>query len=179
MPLLPPLEPLADNADPWVQVVVKLAEKIQNTTLSFHKYLIAQGYQAPKIFTRFGLSAKEPMLNVTRDQWPAVVLDAYNTDFVEDHGAGDERWFWSVALRFMVEIQARDARVATRATHELIRTIFHKYRSFGPTDSLDVPGLAKYTIEGNLSPTFFGNAGVFSAETRFVLKFVLSETVLG
>lgn len=179
MPLWPALEPLDDDADGWVNVVSKLKDKIQDTTLSFHKYLVGKGYPAPNVFARFGPSVVEPVFDPPLDLCPAVVIDAYDTDFVEDHGAGDERWFFSLAVVFKVEVRDQDVRVPIRATHELVRTIFHRWRALGPADALDVRGLGNYEVQGNLSPKFFQGAGILTAKTAFTLRFTLSETILG
>lgn len=179
MPLYPPLEPLADSADAWVLVVEKLRDKIKDPTLSFYKYLVAKGYTIPKVYERWGPSATQPMLDPPLSECPAVTLDAYNTDFVDDRGSGDERWFFSVAVAFKIEVKNQDARVPIRATHELLRTIFHKWRGLGPSDPMFVPGLANYEIEGNIAPTYFSGGGILTARTRFGLRFTFSETILG
>lgn len=176
------LEPYAKGDDPLVRLVETLHGKIADENLSFHKYLVREGYPPPNVSSHFGSDDEVVIHRPVLSQSPAVVLNVVPTEPVQDRGAGDERHSFSVGVDFLLDLSIHlgDERVGIEAVHELIRTIFAGFRA-GVLDPLQAIGILwRYEIVGDITPAIASpSKGIYSAESFFLIKFTFNEKVLG
>ena len=175
------LEPLADGADPWVIALERLEAKIKATNLSFYKYCVAKFGRGPKVLAHKGAGADSAVYEPSIDDCPAVVLETTSAAPPTDHGAGAERWQFTVMLYFKCFVRDGDQRKMISAFHELIRTVFRSWRATPALDELStIPGCGYHFISGDLTPEFSrpGTGGLVG-KAAFAVQFTFSEIVLG
>ena len=169
------LEPLSE--DPWGLIVDTLKTKIENSDLSFVKYLDSIGLNDLNVYHQRapGKFGWDPPIS----KCPAIILLASAFPSVDDRGAGDERWYFSVTVLFKMPVR-RDAQEAFQACHELIRTIFAGWRP-GTLDPLStIDGVGAYAIDGNIAPDIADpESGRGVARLAFDLRFRLNQQILG
>lgn len=174
------LDPLADEDDRWLMAIDRLAAKLRNPDLSFHKYLVANGFEAPNVFEHRGVNFGDQLWDPPLDLCPAVVILATPSSPPQDRGAGDERWYFNVLVNFKIWVKDSDQKKALRAYHELIRTIFAGWRP-GTLDPLStIPGVGYHAITSDLSVVLLtAQSGGQVGRASFVLQFSIHERILG
>jgi hypothetical protein len=175
------LEPLADNADPWVIALERLEAKILDTNLSFYKVCVTKFGRGPRVYAHKGAGPEAEVYDPDVDKCPAVVLETTNPGQMEDHGAGAERWPFTVMLYFKAFAKDGDQRVILRAFHELIRTVFVGWRT-GTMDPLStIPGGTGYgPMPGDLTPEISRpSTGLLCGRGAFAVRFSFTENILG
>lgn len=178
MPLT--LEPLQDSEDKWVLALERLSAKIKDPNLSFHKYLVAKGFPAPNVFDHTATGVGDQVFDPPRDLCPAVVLYTTPTLPGEDRGAGNERWYFDVGILFKIFVPEKDQRIAIRAMHELIRTVFAGWRT-GTLDPLStIPGVGYQNLTQDVAPVFMQpSVGSSIGRATMTLRFSFAEAIYG
>jgi hypothetical protein len=173
-------EPVASGQDPFNLIVAALESKLGDTNLSFCKFLTAQGTPLKNIYTQRGSGGSKNAWDPVLSKCPAIILLASAFPSGEDHGIGDERWFFSVTVMFKMRLDSQDATPAFQASYELLRTIFAGWR----TPQLDpigsIPGLCDYEIDGNVTPHIADeDSGRAVAKLAFDVRFRFNKNILG
>jgi hypothetical protein len=172
------LEPL--TTDPWSAIVEAVADKIENTDLSFYKYLESIGTPLRTVYTQTDPGGDKNMWDPPLSKCPAVVLLSSAFPPVEDHGIGDERWWFSVTIYFKMRLPEKDASKGFQACHELLRTLFAGWRQSQLDPLQQITGVRDYAVEGNVTPDIATpESGKAVAQVVFDLKFRLAESILG
>lgn len=175
------LEPLTVGEDPWSKIVTTLGAKIASEDLSLHKYLNSLGLPDITVFDQTGELSGSNVWEPTADQCPAIVLLVEPHPAVDDDGAGAENWFVDVSVDFKMNLREADATVGFQAAYELIRTIFAGWRPGLADDPLSaLPAVSNYQIVGEVIPHISaGSHGRWTGRCFFVLRFTISDTILG
>lgn len=178
MPLT--LEPLADGTDGWVLALERLAEKIKDPNLSFYKYCMTAFGKAPKTFALEEPGPNAMVFDPQPSDCPAVVLDIQNPGNPEDHGAGAERWPFTVGVYFKAFAKDGNKKALLSAWHELIRTVFCGWRQ-GQLDILSsIAGGGYSLLPTDLTPEISRpQTGMLMARAGFAVRFLFAETILG
>jgi hypothetical protein len=178
MPLT--LAPLNDAADPWVMALERLETKIKDTNLSFSQYCVTAFGKQPKVFALAAPGADAMVADPSLDDCPAVVLDIAPTGQPEDHGAGGERWPFTIGVYFKGFATDGNKKKLLRAFHELIRTVFCGWRT-GTLDPLSTIGTGNYyMIPSDITPQIATPAvGLLVGRGAFGVRFTFAENILG
>ena len=172
------LDPLTTDA--WGQIIDVLKSKIENPNLSFVKYLNSIGMPLRKVYTQKEPDGSGNGWDPNLSRCPAVTLLASAFPFADDHGAGDERWYFSVTVMFKMQVRRGDASEAFQASHELLRTIWAGWRPGNEDPFSAIRGIHSYRVEGNVTPHIADDsAGREAARVAFDVRFRLAETILG
>lgn len=175
------LDPIAGDS-PFALLLVGLRNKIEDTNLSFQKFLAAEGQAAVTVFDQTseddGRQAYDPPLSMC----PAVVLVGGITPPGEDRGRGNEKWFYEIAVMLKMEAVDKDVRMPLNAFWELIRTCAvgvkqpQNDQHLGPSA---IPSIADYGFGSQITPPQTdARDGFRAARGHFILRFRLSDTVL-
>lgn len=174
------LDPVTEGQDPFTLIMDALETKIGSSDLSFYKFLDQQGTPLKNIYTQREPGGKKNGWDPVLSKCPAVVLLASAFPPGEDHGVGDERWFFAVTVMFKMKLKNQNATPAFQAAYELIRTIHAGWR----TPQLDpigsIVGLCDYEIDGNVTPHISDEeAGRSVARVAFDIRFRFNKNILG
>lgn len=176
------LEPLNDNADPWVMAIERLEAKILNPDLSFYKHSMSAFGHAPKVFALTPPGADAMVHDPALDDCPAVVIETSNPGSAEDHGAGNERWPFSMNVFWKGHAPDGDKKKLLRNFHELIRTVFCGGRQgqLDPLSNILGGGGGYFLLPSDLTPEIATpGVGMLVGRGAFGVRFLFTETILG